>query len=66
MKGISTNDHHDRRHVRDEEGQTTAEYALVTGAVALVLALVAGWAAGTGKVAALLDAVFDGLIGAAG
>jgi Flp pilus assembly pilin Flp len=54
------------RRERDETGQATAEYALLTGAVALILGLVAAWAAGTGKVAALLDAVFDGLIGAAG
>ncbi len=55
-----------RRLTFDEAGQTTAEYALLTGTVALVLALVAAWATSTGKVAALLDAVFDGLISAAG
>lgn len=51
---------------RDETGQATAEYALLTGVIALVIALVAAWATGTGRVAALLDAVFDGLIRAAG
>ena len=58
---------HDHDHVsRDEAGQATAEYALLTGAIALVIALVAAWATSTGKVAALLDAVFDGLVRAAG
>jgi len=46
-----------------EKGQATAEYALLTGVVALIIAL---WAAGTGKVGQLLDVVFDGLIRAAG
>lgn len=55
-----------RPRVRNEAGQATAEYALVTGVVALVVGLVAAWAAGTGKVSALLDAVFDGLVRAAG
>ena len=54
------------RRERTESGQATAEYALLTGAVALILALVAAWATGSGKVGALLDAVFDGLIRAAG
>ena len=49
-----------------ESGQATAEYALLTGVVALIIALVAAWAAGTGKVGQLLDVVFDGLIRAAG
>jgi len=50
----------------DESGQATAEYALLTGAIALILALVSAWATSTGKVGALLDAVFDGLISVAG
>jgi len=50
----------------DEGGQATAEYALLTGAIALILALVSAWATSTGKVGALLDAVFDGLISVAG
>jgi Flp pilus assembly pilin Flp len=47
----------------DQDGQATAEYALLTGAVAVILALVTAWATSTGKVSALLDAVFDNLIG---
>jgi Flp pilus assembly pilin Flp len=50
---------------QQEEGQTTAEYALLTGAMALVLALVAAWAASTGRIGQLLDAVFLNLINAA-
>ena len=48
---------------RNSDGQATAEYALLTGAVAVILALVTAWATSTGKVSALLDAVFDNLIG---
>jgi Flp pilus assembly pilin Flp len=47
---------------RDERGQTTAEYALVllgAAAVALVLAV---WAAKSGKVTGLLDAVVDKIV----
>jgi len=51
---------------RGDEGQTTAEYALLTGAMALILGLVAAWAASTGKIGGLLDTVFDSLIGSAG
>ncbi len=50
----------------DESGQTTAEYALLTGVIALVIAAVAAWATGTGKIGGLLDAVFDHLVDAAG
>ena len=34
----------------NQRGQATAEYALLTGAIALVIALVAAWATSTGKV----------------
>jgi Flp pilus assembly pilin Flp len=49
----------------DDTGQTTAEYALLTGAMALILGLVAAWAASTGKVGQLFDAVFSNLTKAA-
>ena len=42
----------------DQAGQTTAEYALLTGAIALLVAAVTAWATSTGKVGRLLDAVF--------
>ena len=46
-----------RRH--DDRGQTTAEYALVLlGAAGVALVLVA-WAAKSGKITGLLDAVID-------
>ena len=48
-----------------EAGQTTAEYALITGAMALILGLVAAWATSTGKVGQLFDAVFSNLTKAA-
>ena len=43
----------------DEAGQTTAEYALLTGAIALLVAAVTAWATSTGKIGRLLDAVFN-------
>ena len=43
----------------DQAGQTTAEYALLTGAIALLVAAVTAWATSTGKVGRLLDAVFN-------
>jgi len=46
-----------------DRGQTTAEYALVLlGAASVALVLVA-WAAKSGKLAELFDAVVDGVIG---
>ena len=60
--------HHQSRYcsVRDERGQATAEYTLLTGAIALVITAVAAWAASTGKIARLLDVVFDHLVRAVG
>ncbi len=43
----------------NEAGQTTAEYALLTGAIALLVAAVTAWATSTGKIGRLLDAVFN-------
>ena len=51
---------------RDERGQATAEYALLTGAIAVVVTAVTAWAASTGKIARLLDVVFDHLVRAVG
>lgn len=47
---------------RDECGQTTAEYALLTGAIALLVAAVATWATSTGKIGQLMDAVFRNVV----
>lgn len=62
--------HHDRlRSPRDrrnrspwEAGQATAEYALVLLGVAAIALLLAAWAAKSGKVGQLFDAVIDQLI----
>ncbi|MEY2426784.1 MAG: hypothetical protein QOI61_2356 [Actinomycetota bacterium] len=48
-----------RRFVRSERGQATTEYALVLLGAAAVAVLVIGWAAKSGKIGELLDAVFD-------
>ncbi|MGI8755335.1 MAG: DUF4244 domain-containing protein [Acidimicrobiales bacterium] len=53
----------DRR--RREEGQATAEYALVLLGVAAVALLLAAWAAKSGKIGQLFDAVINQLIGKA-
>ena len=52
--------------LRDQQGQATAEYALVLlGAAAIALLLVA-WATGSGKIGELFDAVVGQLISKAG
>jgi Flp pilus assembly pilin Flp len=47
---------------RDDDGQTTAEYALVLLGAAAVALLIAMWAKQGGKVGKLLDTIFDSLI----
>ena len=53
---------HRLKPTADESGQTTAEYALLTGAIALVVAAVPAWATSTGKIGRLLDSVFNYLV----
>jgi Flp pilus assembly pilin Flp len=48
--------------VDDEDGQTTAEYALVLLGAASLALLIALWAKQGGKVGKLLDTIFDSLI----
>ncbi len=48
---------------RGDRGQATAEYALVLLGAATVALLFVGWAAKSGKVGDLLDAVVDKVIG---
>jgi hypothetical protein len=48
-----------RRVSRTERGQATAEYALVLLGAAAVAVLLMGWAAKSGKIAELLNAVFN-------
>jgi fatty-acid desaturase len=54
---------HGRLGHRAEAGQATAEYALVILGAATLAGLVLAWAAGTGRVSRLLNAVLDSVIG---
>ncbi len=49
-----------------EHGQATAEYAIVIVGAATIAGLVLAWAAGTGKITRLLNAVIDAVIGQVG
>ena len=51
------------RLVRSDDGQATAEYALVLLGAAAIALLVVGWATKTNTVGRLLDAVFGQLLG---
>ncbi|MDH3707106.1 MAG: hypothetical protein OES57_13630 [Acidimicrobiia bacterium] len=52
------------RSVRaSQRGQATVEYVLIMLGAAAVALLVLAWATGSGKVAALLDAVIDSITG---
>jgi Flp pilus assembly pilin Flp len=50
------------RRLRDQRGQTSAEYALVLFGAAAVALLIAVWARGTDRIGKLLDTVFDSVI----
>lgn len=52
--------------LRREEGQTTAEYALVILAAAAVAVVLIAWAHSSGKLPAFFDQVIDDVIGNAG
>jgi Flp pilus assembly pilin Flp len=49
--------------LRREEGQTTAEYALVILAAAAVAVVLIAWARSSGKLPAFFDSVIDSVIG---
>lgn len=49
-----------------QSGQATAEYALVILGAAALAGLVLAWAASTGKISRLLNAVLDSVIGQVG
>ncbi len=51
---------------RSERGQATAEYALVIVGAATIAGLVLAWAASTGRISRLLNAVLDAVIGQVG
>lgn len=57
---------HRRPSEGSEAGQATAEYALVLLGAAAVALMLAAWAARSGKIGELFDAVVDQLIGKAG
>ena len=52
----------DARLRRDDDGQSTAEYALVLLAAAAIAIAVAAWATKTNLIGRLLDTVFGGLV----
>jgi Flp pilus assembly pilin Flp len=52
-----------RARLREERGQTTAEYALVLLGAAGIALLLLGWATQSGAVGTLFDAVVGGVIG---
>jgi hypothetical protein len=56
----------DRDRVGRQLGQATAEYALVILGAAAIAGLALAWAAGTGKIGRLLDAVLNSVIGQVG
>lgn len=53
-------------HRSGQLGQATAEYALVILGAAALAGLVLAWAASTGKISRLLNAVLDSVIGQVG
>ena len=52
--------------LRREEGQTTAEYALVILAAAAVAVVLIAWARSSGRLPAFFDQVIDSVMGDAG
>ena len=52
--------------LRREEGQTTAEYALVILAAAAVAVVLIVWARSSGKLPAFFDSIIDQVAGSAG
>ena len=50
-----------RRFANDEEGQTTAEYALVILAAAAIAVVLIVWARSSGKLPAFFDRIIDSI-----
>ena len=60
-----TSNHHDDDDTvqsSSDSGQTTAEYALVLLGAAGIAALLLGWAARSGAISSLFDAVLSGVM----
>jgi Flp pilus assembly pilin Flp len=53
------------RRLADEEGQTTAEYALVILAAAAVAIVLIAWARSSGKLPAFFDKIIDDITNSA-
>ncbi|MFM7719154.1 MAG: DUF4244 domain-containing protein [Actinomycetota bacterium] len=51
---------------RRDEGQTTAEYALVILAAAAVAVVLIAWARSSGRLPAFFDSIIDQVAGSAG
>ena len=51
----------DRRHISGEDGQTTAEYALVILAAAAIAVVLIVWARSSGKLPAFFDKIIDSI-----
>lgn len=49
--------------LRNDRGQSTAEYALLLLGAATIALIVVTWATSTGKIGELFDAVIDSIIG---
>ena len=49
--------------LRREEGQTTAEYALVILAAAAIAVVLIAWARSSGKLPAFFDQIIDNVVG---
>jgi Flp pilus assembly pilin Flp len=55
-----------RSRVREQMGQTTAEYALVILAAAAVAVVLIAWARSSGRLPAFFDSIIDQVAGSAG
>ena len=51
------------RDLKEEKGQTTAEYALVILAAAAIAVVLIAWAHSSGKLPAFFDNIIDSVIG---
>jgi Flp pilus assembly pilin Flp len=51
------------RNLKEETGQTTAEYALVILAAAAIAVVLIAWAHSSGKLPAFFDNIIDSVIG---
>lgn len=65
-RSLAARSHALPRRLRSSSGQATAEYALVLLGAAAIALLLAAWAAKSGKIGQLFDAVVGQLIDKAG